>query len=222
MKDFSVSMAFVDYIPVVFFAVAAVILMRDLYNKMSKGAFALFAAGTINVTCAGALKATYKLLYALGICDFEALNAMFFPVQSIGFLLAGVGMLAMIAFRQTKPTVYASTLIMAPVVAAEITPTVFRGTFLFVGLMVAGLGVMDVVFCILATKLKKPALIALFVVSFVCSLGMGYLSSQDFAQASMNWIAEGVNVVGQGTLLLGAVFMHKNGLSELRIRGEEV
>lgn len=227
MKDFSVSMALVDYVPVVFFAVAAVILMRDLYNKMSKGAFALFAAGTINVTCAGALKATYKLLYALGICDFEALNEMFFPVQSIGFLLAGVGMLAMIAFRQTKPTVYASTLIMAPIVAAEmaerqVAPVVFKGTFLFVGLMVAGLGIMDVVLCILAVKLKKPALIALFVVSFVCSLGMGYLSSQDFAQASMNWIAEGVNVVGQGTLLLGVWLMHKNGLSELRIRGEEV
>ena len=42
MNDFSVSMAIVDYIPVVFFAVASIILLRDLYNKMSKGAFALF------------------------------------------------------------------------------------------------------------------------------------------------------------------------------------
>ena len=49
MKDFSVSMALVDYIPVIFFAVAAVVLMRDLYNKMSKGAFALFAATSSNV-----------------------------------------------------------------------------------------------------------------------------------------------------------------------------
>ena len=79
MKDFSVSMALVDYIPVLFFAIASVILMRDLYNKMSKGAFALFAAGTIDITCAGALKATYKLLYATGACDFEALSDMFFP-----------------------------------------------------------------------------------------------------------------------------------------------
>ncbi len=71
MNDFSVSMAIVDYIPVAFFAIASVILMRDLYNKMSKGAFALFAAGMINITCAGALKATYKLLYALGTCDLK-------------------------------------------------------------------------------------------------------------------------------------------------------
>ena len=58
MNDFSIAMALVDYIPVLFFASAAVFLMRDLYNKMSKGAFALFSAGAINVTIAGALKAT--------------------------------------------------------------------------------------------------------------------------------------------------------------------
>ena len=209
MKDFSVSMALVDYIPVIFFAFAAVILMRDLYNKMSKGAFALFAAGTIDITCAGALKATYKLLYAAGVCDFEALNAMFFPVQSIGFLLAGIGILAMLCHKQSKTAVCA------------VAPPVFSGTFVFVGLMVAGLGIMDVVLCILAAKLKKPALIALFVLSFICSLCMGYLSSQDFAEASMNWIAEGINVVGQGALLAGVALLHKSGLAELELRKGE-
>ena len=211
MKDFSVSMALVDYIPVIFFALASVILMRDLYNKMSKGAFALFAAGTIDITCAGALKATYKLLYALGACDFEALNDMFFPVQSIGFLLAGIGILAMLCHKQSEAAVMA------------VAPPVFSGTFVFVGLMVAGLGIMDAVLCILSAKLKKPGLIALFVLSFICSLCMGYLSSQDFAEASMNWIAEGVNVIGQGALLTGAVLLHKNGLAELELRkGEKV
>ena len=202
-------MALVDYIPVFLFAVAAVILQRDLYNKMSKGAFALFSAGTINVAFAGALKATWKLLYALGICDFEALNAMFFPVQSIGFLLAGIGILAMLTHKQSKSA------------ALAVAPPVFSGTFVFVGLMVAGLGIMDAVLCILAGKMKKPALIAIFVLSFVCSLCMGYLSSQNFAEASMNWIAEGVNVVGQGTLLLGVYLLHKNGLANYKIREEQ-
>ncbi len=209
MNDFSVSMALVDYIPVILFAIAAVILQRDLYNKMSKGAFALFAAGTINITCAGALKATYKLLYAAGVCDFEALDAMFFPTQSIGFLLAGIGIIAMICRKQTKST------------ALAVAPPVFSGTFVFVGLMVAGLGLMDAVLCILSCKLKKPALIVLFSLSFICSLCMGYLSSQDFAEASMNWIAEGVNIVGQGSLLAGAILLHKNGLASLKLHNGE-
>ena len=135
MKDFSVSMALVDYIPVICFAIAAVILMRDLYDKMSKGAFALFAAGTIDITCAGALKATYKLLYAAGVCDFEALNAMFFPMQSIGFLLAGIGVLAMLCHKQTKNSAFV------------VVPPVFSVTFVFVGLMIVGLGLMDAVRC---------------------------------------------------------------------------
>ena len=49
----------------------------------------------------------------------------------------------------------------------------------------------------------------LFIISFVCSLCMGYLSSQDFAQASMNWIAEGVNIIGQGSLLVGVLLLNK-------------
>lgn len=208
MNDFSVPMALVDYIPVAFFATAAVILMRDLYNKMSKGAFALFAAGVINVTLAGALKASWKLLYAVGTCDFTALNALFFPLQSIGFLLAGVGVLAMLVHRQTRNA------------ALAVAPPVFTGTFVFVGLMVAGLGIMDAVLCILAARLKKPWLIAVFVVSFVCSLGMGYLSSKDFAEAAMNWIAEGVNVAGQGMLLLGVTLLHKAGLANLKLCNE--
>lgn len=206
MNDFSVAMALVDYIPVLFFAAAAVILMRDLFGKMSGAAFALFAAGVIDVTIAGALKATWKLLYAAGVCDFTALNAMFFPVQSIGFLLAGIGILLMLLRPQAKTA------------ALAVAPPVFSGTFVFVGLMVAGLGIMDTVLCILSAKLKKPWLIAIFAVSFVCSLGMGYLSSKDFAEAAMNWIAQGVNVVGQGLLLIGAVQLHKAGLKELELR----
>ena len=205
MNDFSVSMALVDYIPVILFASAAIILIRDLYSKMSKGAFALFAAGVIDVTIAGALKATWKLLYAAGACNFEALDAMFFPVQSIGFLLAGIGILLMLVGKNNGNALFA------------VAPPIFSGTFVFVGLMCAGLGILDAVLCILAVKLKKPAYIAIFVASFICSLCMGYLSSQDFTEAAMNWIAEAVNVIGQGALLAGTVLLHKSGLEELDI-----
>ncbi len=204
MKEFSVSMALVDFVPVIFFAAAAVILMRDLYEKMSKGAFAIFSAGAIDIVCAGALKALYKLLYAAGVCDFEPLNAMFFPVQSIGFLLAGTGMIAMLCFKQQKK----------PQLLSVAAPVLWKGTFLFVGFMVAGLGCMDAVLCVLAVRLKKKSAILLFVLSFVGSLCMGYLSSRDFAEASMNWIAEAVNIVGQGSLFAGVLMLHKAGLAE--------
>ena len=206
MKNFSVTMALVDFIPVILFAAAAVILMRGLYNKMSKGAFALFAAGTIDIVCAGALKALYKLLYALNVCNFEPLNNMFFPVQSIGFLLAGIGVLAMLVHKQGKTAALAAA------------PPVFRGTFLFVGLMVAGLGLMNIGLCVISARMKRHTLMIFFIISFVCSLCMGYLSSKDFAKASMNWIAQGVNVIGQGSLLIGALMLKKAGLEKFSLQ----
>ncbi|MBQ9069729.1 MAG: hypothetical protein IJY23_00055 [Clostridia bacterium] len=209
MKDFTVSMALVDYIPVICFAIASFILMMDLYDKMSKWGFACFSSGVVNITIAGALKATYKLLYASGVCDFEALNAMFFPVQSIGFLLGGIGILSVLLKNKSENAFLA------------VAPPVFRGTFVFVGIMVLGLGIMDTVLSILSVKTKKPALIVLFSLSFVCSLCMGYLSSKDFAEAAMNWIAEGVNVVGQGAFLGGVLLLHKNRLFDLAPNGIE-
>ncbi len=207
MDDFSVGMALFDYIPVIFFAIGAVILLRDLYNKMSKGAFALFAAGVIDVTMAGALKATWKLLYAGANIDISALNAMFFPVQSIGFLLAGIGMIAMLCYNQKEKGIKNCAVV--PVVSI---------TFPYLVLvMVAGLGCLDAGLCILAKKLKKPGVIAIFVLSFVCCLGMGYLSTKDFEEAAMNWIAEGVNFCGQGLFLLGTWMLHKAGLAELEL-----
>ena len=209
MKEYSVAMSLVDFIPVILFAIGAVILQRGLYNKMSKGAFALFAAGTIDVIFAGAMKATYKLLYALGACDFEALNAVMFPVQSIGFLLAGLGVIAMLAHRQTSKGALAA-----------VAPPVFTGTFIFVSLMVAGLGMMDCGLSIVAAKMKKPLAIILFVISFVCSLGMGYLSTKDFSGSAMNWIAEGVNIVGQAAFMFGAIVLKKAGLDSFKLRKE--
>lgn len=203
MNDFSVSMALIDFIPVICFGIAAIILQRDLYNKMSKGAFALFAAGTIDVITAGFLKATYKLLYAAGVCDFKVLSTLFFPLQAIGFLLAGLGLVALITHPQKA--MYA------------VAPVPFSGTMIFVLFMVLGLGAMDFALARLASKMGKKKTIILFVVSFVACLCMGYLSSKDFTQAFMNWVAQGINVVGQGTLLLATISLHKAGLKDLSL-----
>lgn len=205
MKEFSVPMAIIDFIPVLLFAIAAIMLQRDLYNKMSKGAFSLFAAGTIDIIFAGTLKFVYKLLYALGICDFKALNTLFFPVQSIGFLLAGLGVLAMICHNQKESTLLSAA------------PPAFSGTLFFVTLMIVGLSIMYAVLGVLSIKLKKPALIVLFALSFICSLGMGYLSSRNCNSSFINWIAEITNIIGQGLLLISVLELRKAGLGGLKI-----
>ncbi len=190
--DFSVPMAIVDFIPVILFAIGGFVLAKSLYRKMRSFEFAALAAGCINVTAAGALKALWKLLYALGVCDFEKLNAMFFPLQTIGFVLAAVGLCAYV-FGNKK-----SKLLSAAPVAA---PAVYSGTMLFVVFMILGVLGINVSLCTLAIRNKKPWAVVLSAVSFVFVLGMGYLSSKDFTQAYMNWAAEIVNTVGQAAFL---------------------
>lgn len=199
MPEFSVGMALFDYIPVIFFAIGAIILINDLYNKMSKYVFAIFACGVMNVMLAGFFKATWKLLVASGVSGFDKLDAMFFPVQTLGFLFAGIAIVLMLASKKK------SHLAMEPM------------TLICIIGMVGGLAMLDAGLCILAKKLKKPALIVIFAVSFVCCLGMGYLSSKDFNEASMNWIAEGVNFFGQGLFLIGTWMLHKAGLKDLKL-----
>ncbi len=200
--EFTVPMALVDYIPVVAFLITSIVLLDSLYGKMSKLAYSLFSAGMISVTFAGFMKATYKLLYALGACDFSSLNAMFMPVQSIGFLLAGVGMILTVTKLNKNAALMAAV------------PPVFKGTFVFVGAMVAGLALVVASLCVLSVKLKKGWITVLFICSFICLLGMGYLSSQDFTQAAMNWVAQSVNIVGQAFLLGGTLLLKKAGLKE--------
>ena len=204
---YSVPMAIADFIPVFLFFATELILQRDLYNKMSKGAYALFCAGTIDVFMAGFLKALYKLLYAANICDFKALSNMFFPVQALGFLMAGNALLVVILVPQGKNKLYSLA-----------APAAFSGTFIFVALMVLGLGGMCGSLAVIAKRMKKPAVIVLFVLAFVFSLMMGYLSAKDFTQAYMNWAAEGVNTFGQLALFLGVWILHKAGLNDFQWR----
>jgi len=204
MYNVTVPMALVDFIPVVLFGITTVILQRDLYSKMPKYAFACFAAGTIDIFLAGFLKALWKLLYAVGICDFQMLNTMFLPTQSIGFLLAGLGILLMLTNRKK-------------VMLAVAAPPVFSGTFVFIGMMVFGLGAICASLSVLAAKLRKKGLIILFALAFVCYLGMGYLSSRDSTEASVNWIEQGVNTLGQLILLIGVLGLRRAGLRELKL-----
>ena len=203
MYDFSIPMALVDFLPVLFFGYAAALLQQDLYNKMTKGSFALFAAGTINIFAAGFLKATWKLLYAAGICDFHALNTMFLPVQSLGFLLAGMGIVWMVLPKKK--------------VTLAVAPPLFSGSFVFIMMMVLGLGSICTVLSMIAVKMKKRAAMILFILSFLASMGMGAMSGQDSTQAWVNWTEQLINCAGQGLLMWGVIILDRAGLKEYQL-----
>ena len=199
MYNFNIPMALMDFVPVIFFGVTSVLLLGDLYNKMGKGIYALFAAGSVNVFLAGFCKALWKLLYAANICNFVALEEMFMPVNSIGLLFVGLSLIGMLCFR--KKTVMLSA---APVAVTSSLP--------FIAMMVVGLGGMCVSLSVVAAKMKKGKVMILFILSFLCAMGMGYMSSRDSTLAWVNWAEQSINTVSQLCLMLGVITLHKAGL----------
>ena len=199
MHDFSVAMGLMDFVPVAFFAVTAVILLRDLYNKMFKGAYALLAAGCVNVFTAGFCKATWKLLYAAGICDFVALEEMFMPVNSLGLLFVGLSLIGMLCWKRKGALL-------------SVAPVPFTSSMPFIMMMVVGLGGLCAGLSILSAKMKKAPVMILFILSFVCAMAMGYMSSQDSTQSWVNWAEQSINTVSQASLMLGVIILHKAGL----------
>ena len=199
MYNFTIPMALMDFMPVIFFGITAVLLLGDLYNKMSKSAYALFAAGSVNVFLAGFCKALWKLLYAANICDFVALEEMFMPVNSIGLLFVGMSLIMMVC-QKKQSAVYSA----APVALTSSMP--------FIMMMVVGLGGMCASLSILSVKMKKGKTMILFILSFVCAMAMGYMSSRDSTLAWVNWAEQSINTVSQLCLMLGTLALHKADL----------
>ena len=94
-----------------------------------------------------------------------------------------------------------------------VAPVVFSGGMVFIMMMVVGLGGICASLSILAAKMKKKGTIALFVLSFVCAMGMGHMSSKDSSLAWVNWVEQSINTVSQLCLMLGVITLHKAGLA---------
>ena len=201
MYHFTIPMALMDFVPVVFFGITAALLLRDLYNKMFKGAYALLAAGSVNVFMAGFFKALWKLLYAANICDFVALEEMFMPVNSLGLLFVGISIVGMLCRKKKSVMLSAAP----PVIASSIP---------FIMMMVLGLGGLCAGLSVLSAKMKKGKVKILFILSFVCAMAMGFMSSQDVTLAWVNWAEQSINIISQGCLLAGVIILHRAGLKD--------
>lgn len=211
MKEYSIPMALFDLLPVIFFMAGTTTIAADMRQKMTLPSKILFVGGSWIVGAAGLLKALYKLVFSMGMGDPAWMSGQFFYNQAFGFLLAGVGLT--LAVTRLDSRAGGST--GGGSDSGKLYSVVPIPIMALVGIMVAGLAALDASLCFLAARLKKRSALVLFIFSFFMCLGMGYLSSRNFEKASMNWIAEGVNAVGQLAFLAGCRILHGAGLDEL-------
>ena len=226
MKEYSIPMALFDMLTVIFFMTGTTTIAAEKKKKMTLPSKILFVGGSWIVGAAGLLKALYKLVFSTGMGDPAWMSGQFFYNQALGFLLAGIGLTLAVTRLDKEQAGGAgsggsgsdssgSGGSKGSSGSGKLYSVVPIPVMALVGIMVAGLAALDASLCFLAARLKKRSALVLFIVSFFMCLGMGYLSSRSFEKASMNWIAEGVNAVGQFAFLAGCRILHGAGLDKL-------
>lgn len=88
-EDFTVALALVDAIPVIFFSLSMVILAAALAG--SGVAFWIFLVGAVLIVLAGLCKVLWKLFLGLHAGDIKILNKAFVPCMASGFMIALIG-----------------------------------------------------------------------------------------------------------------------------------
>lgn len=209
-ENYSPLMALLDFVPVALFALAMVYFVKDYYKKLRLPFQFCLAAGSVSIFMAGFAKAIWKLIISLTPTDFEPLNKMFLPVQSVGFCLLGASMLSLL-FKEKKGTSLNSLLILPlfPALATAATP--YQGTMIFISLMVVGQILITISLVSLSAKKKCVVAIILAIVSFICAMGMGSMSALEnqLGVVATNWIEECINVASQLTLLITILLLKK-------------
>ncbi len=202
MDEITVPMAIMDFIPVLLFLIASIILMKDLYNKLSKAAFALLAGGALMVFFGGFYKALWKLLYGAGIADVQYFDSALFPLQAPGFILMFAGLITLFINRKGggSTTTFA---LAVPVFTSKVPLIILQ--------VIGSSGVIWTVFFI-AKRMGQKLAMLLLVLGFVAMLGMGYLGSS--GGTGIDWIEQSVNLLSQGFFLLAVWLLSRAGLGE--------
>lgn len=237
MNGITLWMAFVDAIPVVVFLFAALTIMKDFGEDIKeKGLsnYTLFTAGALMLFAGAILKVAWKTMYALNICDYTTFSESFFPMQTLGFCMAAMGVIGY-NFKDQKKAIVAKSIYGAIMFAActffilafsgaakegwtpivtETTTEVFvyeshmpflLGTF--IGFMTLQISLM-----VLAVKRKAKIYILAFLCSMIFMIIEAFAGSTFDGSSIMHWIAQYIHLFAEIGLLIGAKGIYKKKL----------
>ncbi len=201
---FTIPMAIIDFLPVLFFFLGGMRVIKDLYSVVSRRTYTLLSSGVIMCFVGGALKALWKFLFVFGI-NYPFLYTALFPMQGPGFCIFLAGLI--FALVETKKKVKVEETSNLNVLAATVTSSLPLLMFQTIG----SIGSL-VVLAIFAGRMKKTSAVICFVLAIVSLLGMGYLGATiDTSLAWANWVEQGINIFGQLLFYVGALILHKSG-----------
>jgi hypothetical protein len=199
MKEiYPLALALYDFVPVAFFFIGAIFLVRMAKLMCSDRCGRLATAGSVLVFLGGFLKAVWKLLYTIGTGDFQMLSESQFVLLAPGFLALLIVVTWMArSERVVKERDAAIILAMAA----------WKIPFLIV-MTLASMGVQGILTYTSFRRGEKRAA-AGFIVAFLCLVGLGAMASSEQTLAKQ-WIEQSTNTIGQLGFMLGSILLYKN------------
>ncbi len=195
MDEVTIFLALMDYLPVIFFGVGALYLLRIGYVYLTRGFYTALAGGAILCFTGGLYKATSKLMEASFDYCLLALQSSQFIMLAPGFVLLFVASLGLVRRNKTK-------------VALAAAPGMELWKIPFIAIMSLANIAFLVVMAIFSFKnrLRSPAV--LYLLSILTLLFMSYLSTQPMT-TKIQWIAQGVNSMVQLLAMAGHYILYR-------------
>lgn len=198
--DINIPMAVVDFIPVILCGIAIYNFILAFNRKMTTGQRSFFAAGGILLVASGFLKALWKLLYALGVCDIPLLSDQLMLNNTLAFICLASSTWAMIIKNKDLKDTTLYSFAAVPVITSKmmfIIPMTLSVILWYIGMAVA------------AFKKKNKSIAFMILFTMITALVKSGLGSSFDGSAVMNWVAEGVMTIGEISLCLAAVKFRK-------------
>lgn len=181
-QTYTLGLSLLDFVPNLAFLVNAYFLVKLVRLKNRPFQLTAMITGSSLVVLGGTLKAVWKLLYTLGVGDFQLMSELQFMLLAPGFLLMLVSLILFTRKEKGNKGTFLNTI--AP----------WKIPLLAI-MTVSSLGVLGIL-GYLAFRRRVYWAAILFVTAVVCMLGMARLAGGEQTVA-LQWIEEGINSLGQ-------------------------
>ena len=204
-ETYPLALAIYDFVPVSFFLVGAISLVRTSLRMCGLRCGQLVIAGSLLIFVGGLLKAIWKLLYTIGVGNFQLLSESQFPLLAPGFLVLLIAVIMMArSNREARKTNANYILLMAT----------WKIPFLIV-MTLTSMGVQGILTYVSFQRNAKFSA-AGFIIAFLGLVGMGAMASGEQTLARQ-WIEQSVNSIGQLGFMIGSILLHQNVLASQAI-----
>lgn len=196
-ETYSLALALFDFVPVVFFLIGAIFLVRIAIQMCGLRCGRLAAVGSLLIFVGGFLKAIWKFLFTIGVGDFQILSESQFPLVAPGFLILLIVMIMVV--RKERIDEKTNAVLMLAISTWKIP--------LLIIMTLASMGVQGILTFLAFRRNVKLAAVG-FIVAFLSLVGMGALASGGQSVA-MQWTTQSVNSVGQLGFMIGSIVLFR-------------